>query len=176
MRSIENINDYEIIYDDEYFVFDAKIRLMRILCTSLSPNNIKIIEKLFSHSLYLSLNVSINHTYNDKIHKLYQLKRLHSTIQNMRKVMTLRPWNHISVILDGIYANDGLKNDLSKMLMNATVTITNYDSDDNDGYIGTNDTSDNLCRCEKFIYEKSPIVPIDCDIIGRVTVCFSKSQ
>ena len=121
------------------------------------------------------LMVSIDHTYNTIIHKMYQLRRLVSTIQNMRKVMSLRPWNHITVILDKKYANDELKNELAEMLMNTNITIDDYELKEDSDYIGMSDDPECLSRCEEFVYEKLPFEAIDCDIIGKVTVCFSKT-
>lgn len=66
------------------------------------------------------LLIKIDHTYDQEICYLYQLKKLHSYIQDMRKEMKLRPWNKVNVIIDNVFDKQ-IQKDLSKMLQNADV-------------------------------------------------------
>lgn len=74
------------------------------------------------------LMVSVNHTYNEKVHNIYQVKQLRSAIQNIRKKMSLRPWNSITVILDNKYSSPETITELYNELKN--VDIINGDNDD----------------------------------------------
>ena len=101
------------------------------------------------------LMVGIDHTYDILIHTSYQIKRLHTMIQNARKSMNLRPWNHITILLDNIYADDKIKNTLEDSLSNADVIIAELSSDISYQLDqGLTKTEHQTIYWEKFVWER----------------------
>lgn len=100
------------------------------------------------------LMVGIDQTYDAQIHDAYQMKRLHSAVQNARKAMSLRPWNKITVILDVEYATDIVKNDLYESLTNADVVLAEFSDDNTYGTLsGLQETDDHLVHGEEFCWD-----------------------
>ena len=64
----------------------------------------------------------------------YQLNKLHSAIQNIRKEIKIRPWNKVLVVLDDTYATNNIKNDLYNTLSNVEIIITDFDSNAQNNY------------------------------------------
>jgi hypothetical protein len=146
---------------------DSKLyKLIRVPKTI--NNNISNIKSAIDRDIM----VSIDHTYDDTIHYIYQIKRLHSSVQNIRKNMLLRPWNKITVILDEKYcSNDKIKNDLQESLTNATVMIGNYENDtDYKNNDMMKDTDNSRICAESFIWETFD----NKSITGRLVVHYSK--
>lgn len=106
----------ELVIDKKYY------KLTKI------PRN-TITNEDISCQIDADLMVSIDHTYDEEIHNLYQCKRLHMMIQDMRKQMGLRPWNNVNVILDEVYATSQMKLTLQANLTNATVFIALFTDD-----------------------------------------------
>jgi isoleucyl-tRNA synthetase len=75
------------------------------------------------------LMVCIDYTYDTEIHQMYQIKRMHSLVQEARKALRLQPWNHITVMIEAISLFEGPKNDLNGMLTNADVILVNFKED-----------------------------------------------
>jgi hypothetical protein len=73
--------------------------------------------------------VSIDHTYDEKIHTEYQIKRLHSVVQKMRKEMKAKMWNRVNVFLDTAFATHDIRCMLSKCLNNSNVMLTDFAND-----------------------------------------------
>lgn len=103
-----------IILSDKYF---------KISCVPKKEIDTDNIQSIIDDDLM----VSINSTYNDMIHYIYQINCLHSSIQNIRKEMKLHPWDKIKIYLDEQYATDKIKESLHQMLSNAEISIVKYD-------------------------------------------------
>ncbi len=111
---------YDIDIDQQYYKL-----------TSMPKSIIPNINNLNSKSeIDNDLMITIDHTYDEEINSAYQLKRLHSEIQNIRKLMNLQPWHNINVILDCIYADENIKNKLSNLMKNSNIILTNYSLDE----------------------------------------------
>jgi isoleucyl-tRNA synthetase len=84
-------DNYNTILTDEFY------ELSRVPKETIKSNNITcIIEG--------DIMVSINNTYDEKVHNMCQIKQLRSAIQNIRKKMLLRPWHRITIVLDDNYS------------------------------------------------------------------------
>lgn len=116
---------------------------------------INLSDKNLVCQIDLDLMIAIDHTYDEEIHTLYQEKRLHSAIQNIRKNMGLRPWHKVTVILDVKYATVEMKKSLQKNLSNAVVTIGDFSSNGLDVFFLdiTHETEHELVYCEQFTLE-----------------------
>ena len=113
-----------------------------------------IVRENFLCKIDNDLMVGIDHTYDMTIHTSYQIKRLHTMIQNARKSMNLRPWNHITVLLDNIYADDTIKNTLQDSLSNADIIIGDLSSDSQyQTDQGLTKTIQQIIYWEKFVWE-----------------------
>ena len=103
------------------------------------------------------LMISIDHTYDQVIHCEYQLKRLHSEIQNIRKLMNLQPWDEIQILLDSKYADEMIKSELIKRINNSTIHIMdhgkNLTSEDSLTIDGIGETDDWLVYGKTFEWE-----------------------
>jgi hypothetical protein len=100
------------------------------------------------------LMVSINHTYDKDIHDTYQIKRLHSAVQNIRKKIGLRPWNKITVVVDDRYANTQIVNLLSRLLTNTSVIMSNFYNDTTYGALnGIHETAVHIVYGDTFMWE-----------------------
>lgn len=122
------------------------------------------------------LMVGIDHQYDESIHYQYQLKRLHIMVQNARKMMKVRPWNKVTVILDILYATNTLKNELCDSLTNADVVIGDFSEDDTYRNLqGLQDSAVHLLYGEEFCWENMPgDVSSNGPLVGRVIVHFHK--
>ena len=108
---------YDEVMDQRFY------KLVKTPKTTINSNNMLCkIDK--------DLMIGIDQTYDEEIHNAYQIKRLHSAVQNARKTMCLRPWNRVVVVLDIKYASIDIKNGLHKSLTNADVKINNFDDND----------------------------------------------
>lgn len=107
-------NTYDEILDERFY------KLQRVPGSILDRNSNEITK------IDRDLMVTIDCTYNKLIHDRYQVKRLHSAIQNIRKQMALRPWNKIMVVLDGLYADASMINSLSESLTNAEICSCDF--------------------------------------------------
>lgn len=133
------------------------------------------------------LMVSVDLTYNEKIHIMYQNKRLYSAVQSMRKNLGLRPWNRVSVILDSVYVDHIDKlyghgfivNTLSASLTNSDVSVFDFSGDakDVDGTeYGISETETSKMCCDHFEWE--PFSEAEAPpqaLSGRIAVVFDKS-
>ena len=99
------------------------------------------------------LMVGIDHTYDLQIHTAYQMKRLHSAVQNARKAMSLRPWNKITVILDDVYATETVKNDLHDSLTNAVVITADFNDNQSPVPQGLQESDIHLIYYDDFCWE-----------------------
>lgn len=126
------------------------------------------------------LMVGIDQTYDSQIHNAYQMKRLHSAIQNARKVMGLRPWNTITVILDLEYATDSIKNDLYDSLTNADVVLADFSDDQTYGVLsGLQESEVHLIHGEEFCWESFDTESADNvtkSLKGRIIVHYCKAS
>jgi isoleucyl-tRNA synthetase len=84
------------------------------------------------------LMVQVDPTYDEDINYKYQARLLHSVMQKARKVMALRPWHNVTVMVDNkfVSANPDLITDLTKSLPNETTTLTpaTFNASDLEGY------------------------------------------
>lgn len=104
-------NNYDVVLDQQFY------KLSKV------PETMKTSVCIMSQ-ISQDLMVTIDHTYDFEIHHLYQIKRIHSAIQKIRKTMNLRPWNVITVFLDELYADEDTKNKLTASLNNTSVVMS----------------------------------------------------
>jgi isoleucyl-tRNA synthetase len=105
---------YNEILDDRFY----KLQRVPGSINTGDSNNLTKIDR--------DLMVTVDCTYDESIHNRYQVKRLHSMIQNIRKQMALRPWNKIIVVLDKLYADTTMINSLSESLTNAEILSCDF--------------------------------------------------
>lgn len=108
---------------DSFLIDDIYYKLIRVP-NEVSGSNIKC-------KIDGDLMVSIDCTYDKTIHDMYQIKRLKSAVQNIRKKMGLHPWNSITVLLDTKYSTHELKNAVQSLL-NTDVTVCDFTKENSD--------------------------------------------
>lgn len=106
-------NKSHIVYEEH--ILDQKyFQIKAIPLTNNSETNyVSMIDGI--------LLIKIDHTYDEEICRLYQIKKLHSLIQETRKDLKLRPWNKISIIIDSKMIDKSVQIELQKMLHNADI-------------------------------------------------------
>ena len=132
IRSLYDNNLVNITYEDN--ILDNKY--YQIKAVPLTNNS----EINISSMIDGILMIKIDHTFDEEICRLYQIKKLHSLIQETRKELKLRPWNKISVIIDNKMIDKSVQLDLRKMLQNADI----YRSDN---------INDNILTVKSFDFE-----------------------
>jgi isoleucyl-tRNA synthetase len=74
------------------------------------------------------LMVTVDVTYDDDLHYRFQIKRIYSAVQNLRKINGIHPWDKISVMIDVSYGDTEIAYSLSTALKGTHVYVTdNFD-------------------------------------------------
>jgi isoleucyl-tRNA synthetase len=118
-------NGFDVILDEKYYniIKKPKEKIQGNTIMSLIDND---------------LMVSIDYTYDEVIHNIYQNKRMFIAIQNIRKNMGIRPWNKVKIILDTKLmevlnkwsGENYLIESLDKSLSNAEIMIADFSDDE----------------------------------------------
>lgn len=117
-------NNYNTILNNEFYT------LSRVPKETINSNNITCM-------IDGNIMVGINNTYNEKVHNTHQIRQMRSYIQNIRKNMFLKPWNHITIILDNRYSRPEIITELSNELKNIEILCANNDNTISKGFIET---------------------------------------
>ena len=89
-----NISEKQELVIDGYNITidDYEIEMIPKIVNTISQNMVSKIEN--------ELMISVDPTYTEELHNMYQIRKLVSAVQNLRKKVGLNPWNKITVNLD----------------------------------------------------------------------------
>jgi isoleucyl-tRNA synthetase len=104
------IDGYNITIDDYEIEMIPKL-------VSISQNMVSKIEN--------ELMVSVDPTYTEELHNMYQIRKLVSAVQNLRKKLGLNPWNKITVNIDDILLSNYIDELKSRLLCDVVINQVN---------------------------------------------------
>lgn len=128
--------------------------------------------------------VSINHTYDESVHNVYQHNRLFIATQNIRKSMGIRPWNKITIILDvnyvmpldELYGMGFVRDNLRESVSNADVEVGDFNGDEfYESLDGLHETDIHKVYATNFSWELFDTYPKKTDpklLTGKIVVHF----
>lgn len=120
----DNAEKISLIVDSETVVFEYPSEYFELYAIPADT-----LKSESNNSLYTSIDsdlmVRVDPTYDEYINSAYQLRLMYAAIQNIRKIMKLRPWNLITIIIDErfVQAVPDLLIKLGELLNESTSTV-----------------------------------------------------
>lgn len=128
--------------------YDGKIVSENFYTLHRVPEEVKDVNVI--SAIEGNIMISINTTYDEELDFAYQMRRLFSEIQKIRKKLQLHLWNPVTVTLDSAYATEGVKLLLEKN--NITVVIEHFDEIFTDDQIGPTVTDEFRLYKDRFVW------------------------